>query len=155
MSWTRKTANTVQKWRAFLLTLRKRGIKNPNRRGKRNWRERFGRLVPCAEIHRSLHYKRNREAKRFHGNPAQEPRTVLHLRKRQKGTSSKLFELGVSEWAVIHLPRADSVEVDKDGRLRRVRSVCILPSGFIKGKVGAGDAFSAGVLKLAHRDFLS
>ena len=62
---------------------------------------------------------------------------------------SKLFELGVSEWAVIHSPEG-GFGMDKDGDYAECGLV-YTPSGFIKGKVGAGDAFCAGVLSAAHR----
>lgn len=60
-----------------------------------------------------------------------------------------LFELGVSEWAVIHCPEG-GFGMDKEGKLYSCGQIG-LPKDLIKGKVGAGDAFCAGVLCAAHR----
>lgn len=62
---------------------------------------------------------------------------------------ARLFELGVSRWAVIHAPAA-SFGMDREGRFAR-ESGRILPPGFIAGTVGAGDAFCTGVLLAAYR----
>ena len=63
----------------------------------------------------------------------------------------KLKEMGVSTWAVIHCPEGGygldeaNAYVEVDG-LR-------LPEGYIKGTVGAGDAFCSGVLYGAYRGY--
>ena len=62
---------------------------------------------------------------------------------------SRLFELGVARWAVIHAPAA-SFGMDSEGHFVR-ESGKILPPGFIAGTVGAGDAFCTGVLLAACR----
>jgi sugar/nucleoside kinase (ribokinase family) len=61
-----------------------------------------------------------------------------------------LFEMGVSTWAVIHAPEG-GFGMDKYGEYVEIDSLD-LPEGFIKGKVGAGDAFCAGVLYGAYKD---
>lgn len=53
-------------------------------------------------------------------------------------------KLGVSTWAVIHCPEG-GYGLDAEGRFVSVKSLR-LPEGYIKGTVGAGDAFCAGVL---------
>jgi sugar/nucleoside kinase (ribokinase family) len=55
-----------------------------------------------------------------------------------------LIEKGVNELVVIHAPEA-SCAMDKRGQLTLVPSLA-LPEGYIKGSVGAGDAFCAGAL---------
>jgi len=60
----------------------------------------------------------------------------------------KLKELGVSTWAVIHCPEV-GCGIDADGRYFEVPSLK-LPKGWIKGTVGAGDAFCAGILYAAE-----
>jgi len=62
----------------------------------------------------------------------------------------KLFKLGVSTWAVIHCPEG-GFGLDQMGNYETIRSL-VLPSGYIKGSVGAGDAFCSGVLYAAHQD---
>ena len=56
----------------------------------------------------------------------------------------KLKVLGVSTWAVIHC-RELGCGIDADGNYWEVSSLK-LPEGYIKGTVGAGDAFCAGIL---------
>jgi len=61
----------------------------------------------------------------------------------------KLKSLGVSTWAVIHCPEM-GCGVDETGKYHEVDSLS-LPVGYIKGTVGAGDAFCAGVLYGAQK----
>ncbi len=62
----------------------------------------------------------------------------------------KLKNLGVSTWAVIHCPEG-GFGLDETNRYFDIYSP-ELPDGFIKGKVGAGDAFCAGVLYAAQQE---
>ena len=62
----------------------------------------------------------------------------------------QLKELGVSTWAVIHCPEA-GYGIDENNVCHRVPSLK-LPAGYIKGTVGAGDAFCAGVLYAAETE---
>ncbi len=61
----------------------------------------------------------------------------------------KLKELGVAKWAVIHCPEV-GCGIDENGDYRQVASLK-LPKGYIKGTVGAGDAFCAGILYAAYQ----
>ena len=61
-----------------------------------------------------------------------------------RAVAAKLLDLGVRKRVVIHMPQK-GVSLLKDGTWTEVPSVK-LPSGFIKGKTGAGDAFCAGCL---------
>ena len=61
-----------------------------------------------------------------------------------KGVCEGLFELGVRERVVVHCPDV-GVMMDAKGDFVRVGSLK-LPDGWIKGTVGAGDAFCAGTL---------
>ena len=56
----------------------------------------------------------------------------------------RLKEMGVSTWAVIHCPET-GCGIDEAGEYHEVPSLK-LPKGYIKGTVGAGDAYCAGVL---------
>jgi sugar/nucleoside kinase (ribokinase family) len=60
-----------------------------------------------------------------------------------------LFELGVSTWAVIHSPEGGYGR-SREGEYAH-RASLKLPAGFIKGTVGAGDAFCAGMLYGAYQ----
>ena len=57
---------------------------------------------------------------------------------------ARMKELGVSTWAVIHCPEG-GFGIDENGNYI-ARESLHLPAGYIKGSVGAGDAFCAGVL---------
>lgn len=63
----------------------------------------------------------------------------------------KFRENGVAKWAVIHAPEC-AVGIDENDQVSFVPGVK-LPEGFIKGTVGAGDAFVSGLL-LGARDGL-
>lgn len=60
-----------------------------------------------------------------------------------------LKELGVSTWAVIHSPEG-GFGLDENNAYVEVASLK-LPRGYIKGSVGAGDAFCSGVLYAAWK----
>ncbi|HPF87595.1 MAG TPA: carbohydrate kinase family protein [Candidatus Limiplasma sp.] len=59
-----------------------------------------------------------------------------------------ILRAGVGKWAVIHTPEA-SFGMLPSGEMYRERGAK-LAHGYIKGTVGAGDAFCAGVLCIAH-----
>ncbi|MFR7743602.1 MAG: PfkB family carbohydrate kinase [Acutalibacteraceae bacterium] len=67
-----------------------------------------------------------------------------------KAALQKLHELGVAKWAVIHCPEL-GCGMDEAGNYCEFESLK-LPKGYIKGTVGAGDAFCAGVLYAAETD---
>ena len=56
----------------------------------------------------------------------------------------RMKELGVSTWAVIHSPEGGFGLDENDNYI--AKESLHLPEGYIKGSVGAGDAFCAGVL---------
>lgn len=61
-----------------------------------------------------------------------------------KKICKNLFDKGVKECVIIHAPKA-SCAMKKDGSFLILGSL-ILPNGFIKGSVGAGDTFCAAAL---------
>jgi len=61
-----------------------------------------------------------------------------------KGIAQALFALGVKDRVIIHKPET-GVTMDAAGNFVEVKSLK-LPAGWIKGSVGAGDAFCAGAL---------
>lgn len=67
-----------------------------------------------------------------------------------KGICRALFDLGVKERVVVHCPEV-GVSMDKRGGYCAVGSL-ELPSGWIRGSVGAGDAFCAGMLYSIMKD---
>lgn len=96
--------------------------------------ERFARIVRPALRHCDYVVINEVEGSMATGVPADDMR----------GICEGLFELGVGERVVVHRPEC-GVSMDRDGTFVEVPSL-ELPSGWIKGSVGAGDAFCAGIL---------
>ena len=96
--------------------------------------ERFARIVRPALKHCDYVVINEVEGSMATGVPADDMR----------GICEGLFELGVGERVVVHRPEC-GVSMDRDGTFVEVPSL-ELPSGWIKGSVGAGDAFCAGIL---------
>ena len=65
--------------------------------------------------------------------------------------ASKIFEMGVKEWVIIHAP-AGALARNINGEESLLGSVD-LPDGYIVGTAGAGDAFAAGALLGLHDGF--
>jgi sugar/nucleoside kinase (ribokinase family) len=61
----------------------------------------------------------------------------------------EMKKLGVAQWAVIHSPEG-GYGIDSRGIFTESPAIN-LPAGYIKGKVGAGDAFCAGVIYTASQ----
>ena len=68
-----------------------------------------------------------------------------------RGICEGLLAAGVRERAVVHCPEAGA-SLDRSGKFSKVGSLS-LPQGWIKGSVGAGDAFCAGVLYSIMKGF--
>ncbi len=68
-----------------------------------------------------------------------------------KQIMQKLMAFGVKEKVIVHCPESGYC-LDKSGSFT-VSPSCKLPKGFIKGSVGAGDAFCAGSLYAIYNDY--
>lgn len=68
-----------------------------------------------------------------------------------KAAMEKLMSYGVKDKIVVHCPEKGFC-LDADGNFTEVASIK-LPKGFIKGSVGAGDAFCAGCLYGIYNDY--
>ena len=73
------------------------------------------------------------------------------LRENLETALIKLKEMGVSIWAVIHCPEG-GYGLDENNVYTSVDGLR-LPEGYIKGTVGAGDAFCSGVLYGAYQGY--
>lgn len=71
------------------------------------------------------------------------------LKENMPAALKKMKEMGVSTWAVIHCPEI-GCGLDENNNYVEVPSLK-LPAGYIKGTVGAGDAFCSGVLYAAWK----
>ena len=109
--------------------------------------DRFKRLVTPALKYTDYCIINELETQQTTGIMLRDDNGALHV-ENMKTALQKLHELGVSTWAVIHCPEI-GCGMDADGNYYEFKSLK-LPKGYIKGTVGAGDAFCAGVLYAAE-----
>lgn len=109
--------------------------------------DRFKRLVTPALKYTDYCIINELETQQTTGVTLRDDDGTLHV-ENMKAALHKLHELGVSTWAVIHCPEI-GCGMDADGNYYEFKSLK-LPKGYIKGTVGAGDAFCAGVLYAAE-----
>jgi len=112
--------------------------------------DRFGRLVPPALKYTDYCIINEIEAQQSTGVVLRDEAGVLHTEKMPEALHA-LKRMGVSTWAVIHCPEG-GYGLDDDDRYVELSSLK-LPEGYIKGTVGAGDAFCAGVLLGAEKGY--
>lgn len=110
---------------------------------------RFAKLVKPALRYCNYCVINELEAQQTTGVQLRDEDGTLHLENMETALK-KLKELGVSDWAVIHCPEV-GCGIDEKGNYWQVPSLK-LPAGYIKGTVGAGDAFCAGVLYGAYQE---
>ncbi len=104
--------------------------------------DRYARIVPPALKYTDYFSVNEMEAERTSGVCLTEGGALL--RENLRPALEKLKAMGVKRWAVIHTPVL-SCGLDERGEYVE-RETLHLPAGFIKGSVGAGDAFTAGLL---------
>jgi sugar/nucleoside kinase (ribokinase family) len=90
------------------------------------------------------------EAEQTTGIPLRDPDGMLLVENMPEALRA-MKAMGVSTWAVIHCPEG-GYGLDEGDRYVK-RGSLILPPGYIRGSVGAGDAFCAGVLYGAEKDW--
>ena len=110
--------------------------------------DRFRTLVPPALRYTDYCVINELEAQQITGVLLRDEEEKLYPEHMEEALR-KMKELGVSTWAVIHCPEG-GYGLDKKNHFLTVRSLK-LPEGYIKGTVGAGDAFCAGVLYGAEK----
>ena len=111
--------------------------------------DRFAKLVIPALKYVDYCVINELEAQQTAGVHLRDEDGTLHIENMPKALR-RMKELGVSTWAVIHCPEV-GCGIDENGEYFEVPSLR-LPKGYIKGTVGAGDAFCAGVLYAAEMD---
>ena len=109
--------------------------------------DRFKKLVTPALKYTDYCIINEIEAQQTTGVLLRDENDVLHT-ENFKEALTKLKEIGVSTWAVIHCPEIGA-GLDENGNYFELPSL-VLPKGFIQGSTGAGDAFCAGVLYAAE-----
>ena len=105
--------------------------------------DRFNRLVVPALKYTDYCIINEIEASQTTGIPLRDENDAL-IRENIPRVLKRMKELGVSTWAVIHSPEGGFGLDENDNYVER--ESLHLPEGYIKGSVGAGDAFCAGVL---------
>ena len=110
--------------------------------------DRFQTLVPPALRYTDYCVINELEAQQITGVPLRDESEKLYP-ENMKEALERMKELGVSTWAVIHCPEG-GYGLDEENRYVSLPSLR-LPEGYIKGTVGAGDAFCAGVLYGAQK----
>ena len=110
--------------------------------------ERFHRLVPPALRYTDYCIINEFEAQATTGIQLVDASDDL-IRENLPVALRAMKSLGVSTWAVIHAPQG-GFGLDENDRYVQVPGLR-LPKGYIKGSVGAGDAFCSGVLYGAWR----
>ena len=110
--------------------------------------DRFTKLVTPALKYADYCIINELEAQQTTGILLRDGNGELHSENMQVALQA-LKDLGVSTWAVIHCPEM-GCGIDENGIFYEVPSLR-LPDGYIKGTVGAGDAFCAGILYAAEK----
>ncbi len=110
--------------------------------------DRFKRLVTPALKYANYCIINELEAQQTTGIVLRDEEGNLHP-ENMRSALQELFRLGVTDWAVIHCPEM-GCGMDEKGNYYQMPSLK-LPKGYIKGTVGAGDAFCAGVLYAAEK----
>ena len=105
--------------------------------------DRFSKLVPPAMKYTDYCIINEIEAGQTTGIPLRDDADRL-IRENIPAVLRRMKEMGVSTWAVIHSPEGGFGLDENDNYIER--ESLHLPEGYIKGSVGAGDAFCAGVL---------
>ena len=110
--------------------------------------DRFRRLVPPALKYTDYCVINEYEAEQTTGVRLRDDAGALIFENLPEALHT-MKRMGVSTWAVIHCPEG-GFGLDENDRFVSLGSL-ILPEGYIKGSVGAGDAFCAGVLYGAEK----
>lgn len=110
--------------------------------------DRFARLVKPALKYSNYCVINELEAMQTTGVPLRDDDGTLHV-ENMRAALEEIKALGVTDWAVIHCPEI-GCGIDEKGNYYEVPSLK-LPKGYIKGTVGAGDAFCAAILYAAYK----
>ena len=105
--------------------------------------DRFSRIVPHSLKYCNYFIVNEFESSLTTGIPDRDEGGQLIL-ENMKSICEKLFSMGVNDLVVIHAPEG-GFAMEADGSYY-IEPSLKLPEGYIKGAVGAGDAFCAGIL---------
>lgn len=109
--------------------------------------ERYRSVVPPALRFVDIFFLNELEAKGLTGVEILDSEGFPEMEK-VKEAARYILEMGVRKWVIFHFP-AGAIAFEKDGPA--VYQPCVnFPKQLIRGTVGAGDAFAAGVLAAIH-----
>ncbi len=112
--------------------------------------DRFTKIVPCALPYIDYLFVNEFEAEMLSGIQTTTTNGEISI-DQCTAAASKILELGVQQAVILHFP-AGAIALNKYGN-RIFQPSIKVPSGDIKGAVGAGDAFAAGVLMGIHENW--
>jgi len=112
--------------------------------------DRYGTIIPSALPFIDILFINEFEAQRLTGEPLSlaengpDPHCLRNI-------ADKIIEMGAAGWVIIHFPQG-VIALHKDQTFFSQPGIR-MPSNLIKGTVGAGDAFAAGVLAGFHENY--
>jgi sugar/nucleoside kinase (ribokinase family) len=112
--------------------------------------ERFKNIIPLALQFVDILFVNEFEAKMLTGIEICDDNGKCSLTSAYHAADA-ILNMGVLKWVIIHFPNG-AIALNKQGEQIFQPSVK-MPDGKIKGSVGAGDAFAAGVLAGVHEDW--
>ncbi len=112
--------------------------------------ERFKTVIPLALQFVDILFVNEFEAGMLTGIEICDDEGICSLLKAYEA-AELILNTGVRKWVIIHFPKG-AIALNKSGEKIFQPSVK-MPAGKIKGSVGAGDAFAAGVLAGVHEDW--
>lgn len=110
--------------------------------------DRFNRIVPPSLKYSNYCIINEIEASMTTGIPARNKNEEIIIGNIEQ-MCCRLFKMGVKDWVVIHCPEG-GFGMDSSGEFH-IQPSLELPKDYIKGKVGAGDAFCGAVLYSAYK----
>jgi sugar/nucleoside kinase (ribokinase family) len=112
--------------------------------------DRYSRIVPPSLKYCNYFIVNEVEASLTAGIPLRDEKDIL-LVENMPDVCSRLMDMGVNDLVVIHAPEG-GYAMDRSRKYYQQESLK-LPDGYIKGTVGAGDAFCAGILYSLYKEW--
>lgn len=112
--------------------------------------ERFKTIIPLALQYVDILFVNEFEAAMLTGIEICDDEGICSVSKAYQAADA-ILNAGVRKWVIVHFPKG-AIALNKSGEKLFQPSVK-MPADKIKGSVGAGDAFAAGVLAGVHEDW--
>lgn len=112
--------------------------------------KRYHKIIPPSLPYLDLLFLNEYEAKMLTGTKVYDKEGEFVM-DRGFEAAEAILNMGVRSWVIIHFPKG-AIALHKDGQ-KRFQPCIDMPPAIIKGTVGAGDAFAAGVLAGLHEEW--